>query len=122
MKKIILATTLSFILILVGCSGNQTKSVNSITDPIPTAASSNTADTENKIFTLAELKAYDGKNGNPAYVAVNGIIYDVTHAKNWINGKHESGVTAGRDLSTVIGDSPHGTSVLQDLPVVGRLQ
>ena len=74
-----------------------------------------------KQFTLDELKKFDGQNGNPAYVAVNGTVYDVTNAKNWRNGKHESGITAGQDLSDVIGQSPHGTSVLAELPVVGTL-
>lgn len=29
-------------------------------------------------LTLEELAAYDGKDGNPAYIAVDGVIYDVT--------------------------------------------
>ncbi|WP_160675510.1 cytochrome b5 domain-containing protein [Clostridium sp. C8-1-8] len=75
-----------------------------------------------KIFTLDELQKYDGKNGNPAYVAVDGVVYDVTHAKNWKNGMHEDGITAGKDLSKEIRQSSHGTSVLKDLTVVGKLK
>ncbi|NLG57268.1 MAG: cytochrome B5, partial [Clostridiales bacterium] len=29
-------------------------------------------------MTLEELKAFDGKEGRRAYIAVDGIIYDVT--------------------------------------------
>ena len=89
------------------------------------AATGNTAATTpagQKQFTLDELKKYDGQNGNPAYVAVNGTVYDVTNARGWNNGKHQSGVTAGQDLTKMIGQSPHGTSVLAELPVVGTLK
>ena len=74
-----------------------------------------------KIFTAAELKKYNGQNGNPAYVAVDGKVYDVTNAKNWNNGMHQ-GLSAGQDLSKQIKSAPHGTSVLDGLTVVGKLQ
>ena len=32
-----------------------------------------------KIFTLDELKNYDGKEGRKAYIAVDGVVYDVTN-------------------------------------------
>ena len=32
-----------------------------------------------KTFTREELKKYDGQNENPAYVAINNRVYDVTH-------------------------------------------
>ena len=34
---------------------------------------------EEKIFTEKELGKYDGQNGNPAYVAIDGVVYDVTN-------------------------------------------
>lgn len=71
-------------------------------------------------FTLDELAQYDGKNGNDAYVAVDGIVYDVTNAAKWQNGSHY-GVQAGTDCTTAISRSPHGTSVLDGLPIVGTL-
>ena len=36
-----------------------------------------------RAFTLEELAKYNGKDGNPAYVAVNGIVYDVTNNAAW---------------------------------------
>jgi predicted heme/steroid binding protein len=71
-------------------------------------------------FTLDELAQYDGKNGNDAYVAVDGLVYDVTNAAKWQNGSHY-GVQAGTDCTTAISRSPHGTSVLDGLPIVGTL-
>jgi predicted heme/steroid binding protein len=71
-------------------------------------------------LTVAELAMYDGQDGNDAYVAVNGIIYDVTGVSAWTGGSH-NGNMAGQDLSNVINNSPHGTSVLEGLTVVGEL-
>lgn len=75
----------------------------------------------NKAFTLEELKKYNGQNGNPAYIAIDGTVYDVTNIKRWKNGKH-CNVTAGNDLSKEIGSSPHGKDVLKKVPIVGILK
>ena len=80
-----------------------------------------TVSTVKKVFTLDELKKYNGENGTPAYVAIDGVVYDVTNNDNWQNGKHE-GVAAGNDLSGALNSSPHGKSVLEKLPIVGTLK
>jgi predicted heme/steroid binding protein len=87
------------------------------------AASSSSAGTEKTelVLTLEELSQYDGKNGNPAYIAVDGIIYDVTNVPQWKNGEH-NGFSAGNDLTNEIKTiSPHGVSKLKIVPVVGKL-
>ncbi len=74
-----------------------------------------------KQFTVKELAEFDGKEGRPAYVAVDGIVYDVTGRPSWTEGKH-NGVLAGRDLTNEINNiSPHGATVLKKLSVVGKL-
>lgn len=79
------------------------------------------AATETLQLTLEELTAYNGEGGMPAYVAVDGVIYDVTGAHDWRNGAH-NGVFAGNDLTEEINKmSPHGLSVLDELTVVGEL-
>jgi len=76
---------------------------------------------ETKIFTLEELSAYNGTNGMPAYVAVDGIVYDFTNLGAWRNGKH-NGYTAGKDLTDeIINVSPHGLKNLEGVPIVGSL-
>lgn len=67
------------------------------------------------------LSAFNGKDGQPAYIAVDGVIYDVTEVSFWKNGDH-NGFEAGRDLTEEIKNiSPHGVSKLRGLPVVGNL-
>lgn len=91
--------------------------------PVPTATPVQTPSAANGTLalTLEQLKQYDGKDGNPAYIAVDGVLYDVSNDNNWKNGSHK-GYTAGRDLTdAILGKSPHGTSVLDSVPVVGKL-
>lgn len=73
-----------------------------------------------KEFTLDELKAYDGKDGRPAYVAYKGIVYDVTESAMWADGDHEGMHVAGQDLTDAHADAPHDEHIL-DFPEVGRL-
>jgi len=71
-------------------------------------------------FNQAELAKYNGQAGQPAYVAVDGVVYDVTGVDAWAGGKHH-GNLAGQELTKVIDErSPHGRGVLKNLPVVGK--
>ena len=89
--------------------------------PTATPASTPSAANGTLELTLDQLKQYDGKNGNPAYIAVDGVIYDVSDVSRWKNGSHE-GYSAGKDLTdAIMGKSPHGTSVLEGVPIVGKL-
>ncbi len=77
---------------------------------------------ETRTFTLEELSQYNGKDGQPAYVAVDGVVYDVTNVEAWKNGDHKLGLTAGNELTEEItNQSPHGLKVLEGLPIVGEL-
>lgn len=100
--------------LLIGCSSNgdtnENENENGNDDEITTT------------FTLEELAEFDGKNGKPAYVAVDGIVYDLSDVPAWTNGLH-NGVMAGGDRSQEIAEmSPHGKRVLDNLPVVGKLE
>lgn len=75
-----------------------------------------------KVFTISELSTYDGSQGRPAYVAVNGIVYDVTDRPAWAGGMHFAGLRAGKDLTAQFTSCHRGMeSVLTQLPVVGTL-
>lgn len=119
MKKVIIVVFCFLLLassvLFISCSNKSSNNSNNSANNI-TGSSANS-----KAFTVDELKTYDGQNGNAAYVAVDGTVYDVTNAKRWKSGKHENGIVAGVDLTSAMPDSPHGNDVLKDLPVVGTL-
>ncbi len=70
-------------------------------------------------LTLDELAAYDGRGGQPAYVAVDGLIYDVSDSGRWSGGMHYSN-RAGQDLTQEIKeDSPHGLRTLANVTLIG---
>jgi membrane-associated progesterone receptor component len=72
-------------------------------------------------MTREQLAQYNGKNGKPAYVAVKGIVYDVTHNAAWSAATH-FGLTAGNDVTREFA-SCHAAEqwILNTLTPVGRL-
>jgi len=73
-----------------------------------------------KDFTLEELAEFDGRDGRPAYVAYEGVVYDVSESAMWGAGDHEGQHQAGGDLTAEHGDAPHDVYVT-DFTEVGRL-
>jgi predicted heme/steroid binding protein len=73
-------------------------------------------------MTLAELAQNNGQDGRPAYVAVNGTIYDVTASPRWQNGLHPPDHYAGKDLTEELAAAPHVRAVVERFPVVGTLE
>lgn len=72
-------------------------------------------------FTRDELARYTGRNGAPAYVAVNGTVYDVTDNHAWSLATH-FGLAAGRDLTPEFASCHSGQQwILGTLRPVGRL-
>lgn len=72
-----------------------------------------------------ELAEHNGIEGKECWVAVDGTVYAISGFSEWQMGRHipsEGKATCGRDLSGVIGESPHGKSVLQLLKVVGNME
>ncbi|WMJ83778.1 cytochrome b5 domain-containing protein [Oscillospiraceae bacterium LTW-04] len=84
------------------------------------ASINNSQPNTTKVFTLDELSKYNGKDGNPAYVAVNSIVYDVTNNAAWGGATH-FGLTAGRDLTKAFSACHAGEPILSKLKVVGKM-
>ena len=79
------------------------------------------SETAEKKFTIEELKEYNGKEGEPAYIACNGKVYDVTESFLWIDGYHQGQHEAGEDLTEEIAIAPHGEEALERVKMIGVL-
>jgi len=71
-------------------------------------------------FTLSELAYYDGTMGKPAYVAVDGIVYDVSNSSRWREAIYR-GLVVGRDITSQLKKYRGIDRKLDRLPKVGIL-
>lgn len=78
-----------------------------------------------KIFSPGELAKYNGQNGASAYVAVNGVVYDLTKVSVWAGGRHFCAkAAAGKDLTFLWNLAPpfhKSPRFLTRFPIVGKL-
>lgn len=107
-------------------STSPTTATPSTTGTSPTISTPSTQPgAEGVALTPDQLAQFDGKEGRAAYVAVDGVIYDVSSSRSWPEGVHsrcDLGAMAGNDLSEVIRQAPANMrSLLERMPVVGRL-
>jgi predicted heme/steroid binding protein len=65
---------------------------------------------EERLFTEQELRRFDGEDG-PAYVAFQGVVYDVSGCPRWRRGMHEQLHFPGLDLTSAMPAAPHGEEV-----------
>lgn len=79
------------------------------------------SDSSEQTFTERELRQYDGLKGRRAYIAYDGVVYDVTHAPNWRGGMHRDMHYPGLDLTRSLRKAPHTDSVFARVPRVGIL-
>lgn len=108
---------------LPGCGAKPSSPSGSET-PAGSAAETGTttAPPEEKTFTTEVLAQYNGKNGNPAYIAIDGKVYDVTKVPQWKDGNHAGKFEAGKDFSEALKtQAPHDAAKMQGVPVVGVL-
>lgn len=71
-------------------------------------------------FTADELKQFDGREGRAAYVAYDGVVYDVTASAMWEGGDHSGWHAAGGDLTEEHEEAPHDI-LITGFPKVGTL-
>jgi len=73
-------------------------------------------------FSKKELTKYDGKEGRKAYIAHDGLVYDVTDSFLWKDGKHQAIHFAGNDLTEELKKAPHGIDFLKRYLIIGKLK
>lgn len=85
----------------------------------------NAEDYRSKVFTLEELKKYNGRDGMPVYMAVDGIVYDISKAKARQDGTHMKMHPAGNDPSSAYNTKAPKPQVMKNIagkyPRVGVL-
>lgn len=73
----------------------------------------------NKTITADELAAADCSPAAECWVAVDGVVYDVSTVSGWSQGQPHHGVTPGTDASEAFRSARHAASQLEGLTVVG---
>lgn len=75
-----------------------------------------------KELTAEELSSFNGKDGQPIYIAFQGRVYDVTKSPLWAKGLHMNRHPAAKDLTGEISAAPHGPEVLKRYPQIGAVK
>ncbi len=124
-KYVLLATALllAAALVITGCAADEAPPSEEIVEDadIDEEAEMNDEDVEEKLFTMEEIARFDGQDGQPAYIVVDGVVYDVSNVAQWSSGSH-FGFEAGKDVSEALGSAaPHGPAQLGSAEIVGKL-
>jgi len=77
--------------------------------------------TELLAYTKSQLALRNGQDKPQIWVALHGLIYDVTESRLWRDGKHYEH-WAGQDLTPELADAPHTETVFEKFTVVGVLK
>lgn len=78
-------------------------------------------DVPQTVITPDQLAQNDGRNGTPAYVAVNGTVYNMTDVPSWAAATH-FGMMAGQDLTEeFLACHANQSIILSRMQEVGRL-
>ncbi len=70
------------------------------------------------VFDPSILKAFDGKEGRPSYIAFQGNVYDVSELAKWKGGIHFKHLS-GANLTNSLARAPHGEEMLERAGIVG---
>ncbi len=66
------------------------------------------------------LALRNGSDKPEIWVALNGMIYDVTKSRLWKKGMHYEHL-AGQDLTDELKDAPHTDKVFEKFEIIGNL-
>jgi predicted heme/steroid binding protein len=76
-----------------------------------------------RLINPMELHRNTGERGTRLWIALHGLVYDVTDCPKWRSGLHEGLHFAGQDLTDEFGEAPHAEEVFKHgcAILVGRL-
>jgi predicted heme/steroid binding protein len=72
-------------------------------------------------YSRSYLALRNGQDKPEIWVALHGLIYDVTRSRLWRDGKHYEH-WAGQDLTDELKDAPHDSKVFEKFRVIGKLK
>ena len=74
-----------------------------------------------KTYSKAQLALCNGQDRDEIWCSYNGNIYELTHSRMWINGRHYEH-WAGQDLTDELKDAPHSKKVFEKFKIIGILK
>ena len=74
-----------------------------------------------KEYTLHQLALRNGRDREEVWIAVEGLIYDVTESRLWREGQHYEH-WAGQEMDEELEEAPHTRRVLEKFKVVGSVR
>lgn len=115
----LVVAALLLLVFLAACG--QTAGTTTSSSAGTTPGGTTTTQTSLRTFTLEELAQFDGQNGQPAYVAISGIVYDVTEITVWDHKQHAGRFVAGKDYTEELKKAPHAADFIELAPQIGTL-
>ncbi len=125
---LVLVSLLFVIFYITGCGSSAPTIPEEVPEETPTAVEEaddepeeDAEETTGATFNMEEIALFDGKDGRPAYIVVDGVVYDVSNVRQWNVGSH-FGFEAGTDVTEALQKSaPHGANMLNQAEIVGTI-
>jgi predicted heme/steroid binding protein len=119
-RPIIIITSffISVCMVIISANVANVRKQRQIAPAAPTEAAQ-------RVVSMAEIEAADGKEGRDCLVGIDGVVYKISDSALWQDGQHSpSGGEAycGADLSEALKHSPHGKSKLEQLDKIGTIK
>ncbi|HRX42036.1 MAG TPA: cytochrome b5 domain-containing protein, partial [Clostridia bacterium] len=72
-------------------------------------------------FTPEDLVQYNGLNGQPMYIAYEGVVYDVSYIESWVNGLYPE-LVRGSDITEIFNDLSYDIEILDHSIIRGTME
>jgi predicted heme/steroid binding protein len=125
---LVLVSLMCMLFLIAGCGSSASTIPEEVPEGAPAAVEESddqpedaAEETADATFSMEEIVLFDGKDGRPAYIVVDGVVYDVSSVRQWNMGSHY-GFEAGADVTEALQQSaPHGANMLNQAEIVGTI-